>query len=223
MGSFIKAPSTLFLIFANLATIIFAVYYQWSFITVLWIYWCQSVTIGFFNFFRILALKDFSTEGFSVNGRQPKPTQATKISTAIFFAVHYGFFHFIYAIFLLAFTLTAAQSLAAEIDFIIGGAILFFITHLVSFLFYLNRQKPKENIGKIMFYPYARIIPMHLTLFLGGIFFGNASIIVMVFFLLLKTAADVLMHFIEHKEQLNEISYSTLAPGSASESGINTE
>jgi len=31
--------------------------------TILIIYWIQSVIIGFFNFFRILGLKEFSTEG----------------------------------------------------------------------------------------------------------------------------------------------------------------
>ena len=215
MGSFIKAPSTLFLIFANLITIVFAVYYQWNVITLLWIYWCQSVIIGFFNFLRILALKDFSTAGFKINGRQPAPTQVTKIFTAFFFAFHYGLFHLVYAMFLLGFSFFGFLSKVSasgatfsmngtgqEIGFILGGALLFFFAHLVSFLFYLNKPNPQHNIGTIMFYPYARIIPMHLTIIFGAPFLGAGSAVLLVFFLLLKTIADAAMQFVEHREQL---------------------
>ena len=44
-----------------------------------------------------------------------------------------------------------------------------------------------------MFYPYARIIPMHLTI-VFGFNFGGALIL----FLVLKTFADVIMHIVEH-------------------------
>jgi hypothetical protein len=45
-----------------------------------------------------------------------------------------------------------------------------------------------------MFYPYARVIPMHLTLTLG--FFISSPLL---FFLLLKTLADAIMHVVEHR------------------------
>ena len=51
------------------------------------IYWAQSVIIGFFNFFRILLLKSFSTEGFTSNGTRVPETSKGKWSTALFFAV----------------------------------------------------------------------------------------------------------------------------------------
>jgi len=92
------------LLFSNLLTIYLAVSQDWSLITIMWVYWFQSVTIGFFNFIRILTLKDFSTDGFKVNNRSVEATKKTKISTAIFFAFHYGFFHFVYAIFLVSFS-----------------------------------------------------------------------------------------------------------------------
>jgi hypothetical protein len=44
-----------------------------------------------------------------------------------------------------------------------------------------------------MFYPYARIIPMHLT-----ISFGSLSGDALPLFLVLKTFADATMHIVEH-------------------------
>jgi hypothetical protein len=48
-----------------------------------------------------------------------------------------------------------------------------------------------------MFYPYVRIIPMHIMIVLGSRFLGDNTL-ALVMFLLLKTAADVAMHIIEH-------------------------
>ena len=44
-----------------------------------------------------------------------------------------------------------------------------------------------------MFYPYARIIPMHLTIIFGSSFGGTLPL-----FLVLKTFADAIMHVVEH-------------------------
>lgn len=54
-----------------------------------------------------------------------------------------------------------------------------------------------------MLFPYARIIPMHLTIMFGGVLasVGNFSHIVLLFFMLLKTIADLAMHSLEHAEQ----------------------
>ena len=51
-------PSTLLLVFSNLAAVFLAVWQGWNVLMVLWVYWFQSVIIGFFNFLRILSLKD---------------------------------------------------------------------------------------------------------------------------------------------------------------------
>jgi len=80
------------LLFSNAITIFFATKEGWDISTILWIYWFQSITIGLFNFVRILQLKKFSTEGFEINGRPAEPTRGTKNFTAFFFLFHYGFF-----------------------------------------------------------------------------------------------------------------------------------
>jgi len=194
-------PTMLSLLFSNLLTIYLAVSQDWSLITIMWVYWFQSVTIGFFNFIRILTLKDFSTDGFKVNNRSVEATKKTKISTAIFFAFHYGFFHFVYAIFLVSFSFSgllesSGQSANGFGDaaYVLLTSAVFFVNHLHSFLYNRGRDAGKQNIGRVMFFPYARIIPMHLTI-IFGMLLGKGAIVL---FLTLKTLADMIMHVLEH-------------------------
>jgi hypothetical protein len=53
-----------------------------------------------------------------------------------------------------------------------------------------------RNIGALMFIPYLRIIPMHLTIIFGALL-GNGGGVLL--FGALKTAADVAMHKVEHR------------------------
>src|SRR3990167_41606 len=152
-------PSLWFLLFSNLVTIFFATKEGWNLSTIMWVYWFQSITIGFFNFARILQLKEFSTEGFKINGQPAQPTQSTKIFTAFFFLFHYGFFHFGYLIFLLTGTFAKSyeQSLSSiELKSILLAALIFFINHLFSYFYNRPRDTKKQNIGSLMFYPYVR-------------------------------------------------------------------
>lgn len=48
-----------------------------------------------------------------------------------------------------------------------------------------------------MFLPYARVIPMHLTI-IFGFGFGSHSF-ALIIFLILKTVADWIMHEFEHR------------------------
>ncbi|MBU7045788.1 MAG: hypothetical protein HXS54_05075 [Theionarchaea archaeon] len=189
---FYQDTSLWILILTNGATIYFSVSKDWSLLTIMIVYWVQSVIIGTFSFFRILSLKEFSTENFYINDKQVPPTEKTKHSTAYFFAFHYGFFHAIYASFLFV---TAEN---VNVLYILSGGLLFFVDHFFSFRYNRKRdEKKKRNIGTLMFFPYARIIPMHLIIvFYGAFLSGKGPLIA---FLGLKTAADAIMHIIEHE------------------------
>jgi hypothetical protein len=197
--------STLSLIFSNLLVIIFAVIDKLSALEVLWIYWGQSVIIGIFNFIKIITLKEFSTEGFKQGGKQVLPTKGAKISTAFFFLFHYGFFHLIYAVFLNGFSITGSfGSSEFETKYFLYSVGMFFISYLAEFI---NSKKEeadvKPNLGKIMFAPYVRIVPMHLTIILGGfiaaagsIFSANKNILIVALFIGIKTVIDLITHSI---------------------------
>lgn len=186
-------PSLWILLIANGVTIYFALKEGWGLGTLLWIYWVQSVMIGVFHFIRILRLERFSTEGIQGDANSVGSHLWLKSFYAVFFAMHYGMFHFVYLIFLIVGVFTPVFGSGApewkEVGFV---SLLFFVNHLFSFLFNQSRDSHEQNVGQVMMYPYARIIPMHLTIIFGG--FMNA----LPFFLILKAGADAVMHVLEH-------------------------
>lgn len=180
------------LITSNLVIIAWALLEGWSLSPLMWIYWCQSAIIGFFWFFKIMGLKKFSTKGFKINDRSVAPTKETKQQTATFFLFHYGFFHFGYLVFLFA------ERKDITVFPILTAAGIFFCYQSYSHFYnkkWLTRTKP--NIGTMMFFPYARIVPMHLTIISGSTNWGQRQSLAL--FLILKLLADVIMHIVERR------------------------
>jgi len=189
------------LLASNGVTILLALTQDWNVLPLMWIYWFQNIVIGFFHFLRIRQLEEFSTEGFSMNGRPAQPTQETKHHVARFFLLHYGTFHLAYFVFLLVFSRTGMFSSADEnafgsgdLTYVVLAALVFLGNHIFSYFYNRPRDIGRPNIGTMMFYPYARVIPMHLTIVLGWLLSSR-----LLFFLLLKTLADVIMHVVEHR------------------------
>ena len=114
-------------------------------------------------------------------------------TATFFFPVHYGGFHLGYLVFL-AFLIPPTDPEAV----LLGGAV-FLITHGISFIKHYMTEE--FDIQKEFMMPYLRIIPMHLTIIFGGMLmvFG-VHVIVMIFFMALKTGADVAAHLIKHKQ-----------------------
>lgn len=191
-----SAPSTQFLILVNAATVAVALGLDWPAATLMWPYWIQSVVIGYFSRKRILALDRFSTVGFTINDRAVEPTPATQRRVANFFALHYGIFHLVY----LGFLLQRFTQLGTW-DWLGLGALAVSFAWNHRFSFEQNVEADRRgtpNIGTLMFLPYARILPMHFTILLGGTLAGEGPAVVLLFGAL-KTAADVLMHYVEHR------------------------
>lgn len=199
--------SSLSLIFSNLSVFFFALIENITASDVLWIYWSQSVIIGVFNFVSIISLKEFSTEGLKQGGKQPLPTNAVKAFTAFFFLFHYGFFHLVYAMLIGSFySIRNSYSSDSGNSFILYSAMFFFISYLVEFV--STRNSPIDeipNIGSLMFAPYIRIIPMHITIILGGIaaaagdiFSTDTNLFIIILFVMIKTLVDLITHSINY-------------------------
>lgn len=190
-------PSLWLLLAINVGMAYYAIVENWNLIAIMAVYWMQSVTIGIFNFIRILELEEFSTKGFKINERRPKATKGTKFFTAFFFLAHYGGFHLVYLIFIFASTFSSNMMKAGGgivWSHVILAGVFFFANHLFSYLYNRRRDSGKQNIGIVMMYPYARILPMHFTIILGSF----AGAVGLPLFLGLKTVADVIMHYFEH-------------------------
>ncbi len=185
-------PGILWLLAANLATMIMALAQGWSLAPLMWVYWCQSVIIGVCNWLRIRRLKQFSVTGLKVNGKRiEEPTPAIKRWMSNFFAMHFGFFHLVYLLFLLSFLdeIPMEVVLAA-----MAGVLSFGINHAASYRQHLRQDAPSTpGIASMCFLPYARVVPMHLVIFMAAIY-GPESVMALFVFLLLKTLIDLIMH-----------------------------
>jgi hypothetical protein len=83
------------------------------------------------------------------------------------------------------------------LDFIAYGVLAagFWHTHRASHLLHVAADLGRRpRLGTLMMVPYARVIPMHLTIILAFALGGGMVWL----FVLLKTAADVVMHRAEH-------------------------
>lgn len=190
----IQADGSVWLLaISNLVALAVAILSGWRLVDLMLVYWIQSVVIGVSNFFRILNLDNFSTENFKINDRNVDPTTSTKRFTAIFFAFHYGFFHAVYLVFIIV---EAEDGPLLDAGLLICSA-AFMVNHYYSYRY--NRHQDRKgtpNIGTLMFTPYLRIVPMHLTIVFGAT--QLLSTLGMLFFGGLKTVADVAMHYVEH-------------------------
>ncbi|MEM9018095.1 MAG: DUF6498-containing protein [Verrucomicrobiota bacterium] len=195
------------ILLSNAFAIVLALVQDWDLRPMLVIYWSQSVIIGVFNFWRIMKLRQFSTKGFTSNGKRVLENETGKRSTAWFFAMHYGMFHVGYLVFVLTMVFGAGEEgdfasrwrpSSLEIFWVISAIIAFLFGHAFSFVRNVASDlERRPNLGTMMFLPYARIIPMHLVAIFGA---GAGSNRVAVFvFSLLKTGADYLMHIVEHR------------------------
>lgn len=197
-----RDPSLWVLVVSNVYTLGAALYQGWDIRTIMLIYWAQSVIIGFFTVLRILSLKNFSTTGLRVNRQSVQPTRSTRMFLAGFFAFHFGFFHVGYLIFIFVGGFFGADGTPIALGGILSITLLFFLNHLFSFFYNFKdaRERPR-NVGKVMLMPYARIVPMHITIIVGGVLFlrTGSSVPMLALFLILKTVADALMHIHEHK------------------------
>ncbi|MCD6381527.1 MAG: hypothetical protein J7L43_00925 [Candidatus Aenigmarchaeota archaeon] len=87
----LRDPTSWSLLTVNLLTILLALFQNWNFLVLVWIFWFQNIIVGFFNFLRILTLKNENL--------------GKRIVYAFGFFLHYGGIHLAYAIFLFVITL----------------------------------------------------------------------------------------------------------------------
>lgn len=188
------SPSARNLVLANAATLAAALYFDWSVGWLLWPYWMQSVVIGWYARRRMLSLHRFSTEGFTSNGHRVPEDASGKRSTANFFALHYGFFHVGYLVFLVAGhgvgSWGDALVLAAcGVSFALSQRATYAAQHAAD-------VRGMPNLGALMFTPYLRVVPMHLAIVLGAGADGSGALWG---FTALKTGSDLVLDWIDRR------------------------
>lgn len=177
-----KDPSIYFLIAGNLYCIWNYKTAAGSFATVVWIYWFQSVIIGFFNFVDLLTVTNYDKTALSADGKTV-PGES-KGCTAIFFVFHFGAFHLAYGFYLLLkYSFLTVDGLVWML-----GVAAFFMESVFNFMKQKQLEKNQQvQLGTLFFLPYLRILPMHLMILLPA-FTGWAPSLL---FLVLKMVADI--------------------------------
>jgi hypothetical protein len=207
--------TVLSLVAVNVLTIVLALAEGWSLGTVIFIYWFQSVIIGVFTVLKLLSIDTddlLSRIPASASSGDAAPpalfSRYGRFFLAGFFALHYGLFHFGYYTFLVDFGFAGSLSPWTNPDVLIACA-LFFGNHLYSFLYYRRRDdsppSTADSLQELFLTPYARIVPMHVTIMAAGfasiVFMAagfDATPLLLVLFLGLKTYVDVRMHLGKH-------------------------
>jgi hypothetical protein len=190
------------LILTNLITISFAFIDHWAFSTIIWVYWCQTLIIGFFAFLRVTRLTDISYHG--VERIQPRFFFRSKLQIGALFLANFTMVQGCLTVVLGAFLgpVTDQNGLI-----LLSSSLLFFSNHLFSY--YYNKKKERivrKNIGITILWPYLRLLPLFATsLFVGMIIAAFFLVqdqqlvpVAYVVLLVLKTGADVTAHTFEH-------------------------
>ena len=193
---FARDGSIWLLVAVNVLALGIAHWQRWPLQQLMLLYWAQSIAIGLSYVLRILSLDKFSTENFKINGQPAEATPQTKRKVAAFFVMHFGFFHVVYFIFIFAGAAVQDRQ-PPRLDGWFWLCVLgFALNHFWSYRY--NRDVDRQgtpNIGTLMFTPYLRIIPMHVTI-LSGAFLGKGLLL----FGGLKLFADIVMHLVEHAQ-----------------------
>jgi hypothetical protein len=191
----IRDPGFWFILLMNGYLIYYYQQQPGEFNTIIWIYWLQSVLIGLFNFFELLSVNNPDSTSLSLNS-QPV-TKGSMGCAAWFFLLHYGFFHFVYAIFLLV---DKSSGVNGKLLLITAG--IFVAESTIQLIRKRNSlQTEKVNVGKMFFTPYLRIVPMHLMILVPSFFGITASVL----FLVLKTVADAGMYLLTTQKDFSLI------------------
>ena len=181
------------LVGSNIFVLVWAVIEKQSLIEIMWVYWFQSVGIGVIWFLRLWTVRNVYVEKDFHSLGDPSSTLGRKFN-ALFLIVHYGLFHAVYMAFL------AGENGKINFNPIYVMALVFFAEQLFSFIYHKDWESAKPvKYGKLVFMPYLRIVPMHLTIIGSAILKDKLGInfehtAVLVLFLVFKTFADVGMY-----------------------------
>jgi hypothetical protein len=199
-------PTLRGLVLMNAAVVLGALISGDGAIMLMFPYWTQSVVIGAFNVRRIAVLKEFRTAGLKINGVLVDPTPSVRRQTWVFFLIHYGFFHLVYLMFMGVFGVMArAGGPFSGFGSASGYSGLWLIVMALGYVFTEWREHVEDRaedeatppkIGNLMFAPYGRIIPMHLTIIFGAMLGGWGALLL---FGVLKTAVEVTVYRVQHR------------------------
>lgn len=212
-----KRASSLVLILANLIPVIGVLLYEWNVLSILLLYWTESVIIGVLNVAR-MAVSDSGNvlQGVLALADRPIPDEVRDNMPQIggsvlkyilipFFVVHYGMFCYGHLMAVVGIfgdggiSLRASSSLFEywQPTFWIA-VVAVFASHLYSFManFIGEGEYKRANLMLLMHRPYGRIIAMHVAIVLGAglVMWLGSPLPMLLILILIKTSLDMRLH-----------------------------
>ena len=189
--------SVLFLLGANAVPLYGVIFWGWSIVDILFLYWAESGIIGLFSIPKIILAKDKSNGATNL---------LVRIILSGFFVEHFGAFMLFHGYILYSIT---SEFLKLSVDplTLLWAAryalAALLVSHGYSFItnFIGKREMELASSSQLMLYPYRRIIVMQITLIIGLwlVKFLGQPIFLLLVFVLLKTALDVNAHLRERQ------------------------
>ena len=191
--------SKIVIILANLVPLVGVVFFDWSFFSIIFLYWFENVVIGIYTILRMLKCEAGGpTQRYpmTVNGELK---MVSKVGLTMFFVLHYGLFTSVHGVFVYQFF----GPFDIPIWSFMSAAASLFVSHGVSFFtnFIGHEEYKKIFADTLMIQPYPRIIIVHLTVLFGGMIMKTygATVRVLILMIILKTTIDLIAHSIEHR------------------------
>jgi hypothetical protein len=186
------------LLLSNLLPIFGVLFFRWNASEMLFIYWTETIVIGFYNILKMVAAKKPAKETTEINGVVQKAMSKTQ--TILFFILHFGIFSACMGAVLFQ---SAIKNLVFDLA-LYFSLISMFVSHGVSYVLnYLGKKEYESKSTDDLFWaPYSRIILIIMTVWLstGIAFFFDQSVVTLITMVLLKTAADLFSHMFEHRQ-----------------------
>ena len=156
--------------------------------TIIWVFWCQSVLIGIFNFIDLLTTKNAQSKDFTISDKPANPKES-RGCYSFFFLFHYQAFHLAYFVFLLV----SLNFKNIDFPFLKLALLALLANMLINFIKQKTEYKKNPpNLSTMFFLPYLRIVPMHLMILLPAFLGWQPSLV----FLVLKAMFDIIGHLI---------------------------
>ena len=212
-----KRASSLVLILANLIPVIGVLLYEWNVLSILLLYWTESVIIGVLNVAR-MAVSDSGNvlQGVLALADRPIPDEVRDNMPQIggsvlkyilipFFVVHYGMFCYGHLMAVVGIFGDGGISLRASTSLFEYwqptfwiAVVAVFASHLYSFManFIGEGEYKRANLMLLMHRPYGRIIAMHVAIVLGAglVMWLGSPLPMLLILILIKTGLDMRLH-----------------------------
>ena len=172
------------LLVADIAVLIWAILEKLPLSRMAWVYFFQSLMIGIFWSIRVLESP--------VNC-----SNETKVKNVSCFLPHYFLMHLI---FIPSMYNAFGKEFLANLKSILVMSGFFLISEIITYFKESKQHCTRPlNLATIQLFPYARVIPMNLAIFIGLIveFGGTISQFTVAVFLIVKTLADIAMDLVE--------------------------